>query len=263
MVHILYGFYYSKVCTHSARHRVGKKKIPGRAVPSARAAGGKHKVKTMRDTLDLSRRRPRRWPWAAAMALLTAGFVTALLLGARELYGARAAALEQENAALRDRLARGAHTALENEALRTLVGCKTVSAALQPAYLAARWPGGFAVASTQAQPGNAVLDRRGRFAGTVTDVSRGVALVRRGTPAGLCGTVLGLLDGNVLTELPLHNGLEQGALVTTPDGHWLGTLAEPPTAAPDDLTEQARLTDTADLWDWIYFVVTDARQHAP
>ena len=263
MVHILYGFYYSKVCARSARHRVRKKQIPGRAVSSVRPAGGKRKVKMMRDTLDLSRRRPRRWPWAAAMALLTAGFAAALLLGARELYGAKAAALEQENAALRDRLARGAHTALENEALRTLTGCETIPTALQPAYLAARWPGGFAVASRQAQPGDAVLDRRGRFAGTVTDVSRGVAVVHRGTPAGLCGTVLGLLDGNVLTALPLHNGLEPGTLVTTPDGHWLGTLAEAPAAAPDDLTEQARLTDTADLWDWIYFVVTDAPQGAP
>ena len=62
---------------------------------------------------------------------------------------------------------------------------------------------------------------------------------------------MGLLRGETLTVLPVPVTLEEGTLVTTPEGLWLGTLAETPVA--EGLTASARLRDTACMTDWLYF----------
>ena len=42
--------------------------------------------------------------------------------------------------------------------------------------------------------------------------------------------------------------------MTTPGGDWLGTLTGTPATGADGLTARTTLTDTANLWDTVYFV---------
>lgn len=215
----------------------------------------------MRDSLVLARRPPRRgwrrWRRWAVPALLVWLCLPALAFGADRLlaahYAGRLDGLTAENAALRRDLAACAHLAEENEALRSLLGSARAAGSWQPAWAAARWPGGFALAG-EAEPGAAVLDRYGRYAGEVTGTALGLLAVERGTPAGLVGGTVGLLRDGVLTGLPLHSGLAAGDVVTTPAGHWLGRLREAPASDADGLTAHAALEDTADMADLLYFV---------
>lgn len=208
-------------------------------------------------TLDLSRRRRRRWPWAGAAVVLLCVCLPVLLRWAdRALalhYTDRLTALEKQTAALRTELAAASRAAAENEALRTLLGSIEVTESLTPARTVGWFPDGFWLAGDW-ETGAAVLDRQGRYAGAVTGSAQGISTVKRGTPAGLVGGAVGLLEGGTLIALPLHSGLEAGAVVTVPGGHWLGALAEAP--ADGSLTASAELTDTADLADLVYFVCT-------
>ncbi len=214
----------------------------------------------MGQSLVFSPRRPR-WRWrcgllAAALVALWLGLPW-LVRGADALlaghYAARLAALEADNAALHAQLAQTAGMAQENKAMRTLLGSERTEGSWQPAQTVARWPGGLLLAG-EGEPGAAVLDRYGRYAGEVTAASRGLLTVQRGTPAGLVGEALGLLKGARLTGLPIHSGLAAGDVVMTPGGHWLGRLAEAPAADSDGLTAHAVLEDTADMGDLLYFV---------
>ena len=58
----------------------------------------------------------------------------------------------------------------------------------------------------------------------------------------------------MLTGLPADCGLAAGTVVTTPDGCWLGALAEAPGPDGGGLTARAPLTDTADLGSTVFFV---------
>lgn len=212
----------------------------------------------MRDSLVLARRPPRRrWVRRAVLVLLAWLCLPFAAHGADRLlaahYSAGLAALADENAALHGELAAAAGMAEENEALRSLLGSQRAAGSWQPARVVARWPGGFALAG-EAEPGAAVLDRYGRYAGEVTAAALGLLTVQRGTPAGLAGEAVGLVRNNVLTGLPLHSGLAAGDVVTTPAGLWLGRLAAEPAADADGLTTHAVLEDTADMTDFLYFI---------
>lgn len=208
----------------------------------------------MRDALfgPVRRRRRRRWLPAAIVALWLAAPL--LLAGTDALLRRHSsrelAALEQQTRTLRLRLADCADAAEENQALRQALGSREPGWQLSPARVTAYLPDGFVLACG-APPGTPVLDRQGRWAGQVTASAGGLCTVFRGSPAGLAGTAVGLVRDGVLTGLPVPVTLEAGTVVTTPEGLWLGTLAEAP--CPDGLTAAAPLTDTADMADWLYF----------
>lgn len=204
--------------------------------------------------------RPRRRKWRRAAAVLLGALalwfaVPAVVRGAdaalRDRYARDMTALETENRALRSRLAACADAAEENAVLRQTLESRPAGWRLTPARTVSLLPDGFLLAGS-APAGTAVLDRNGRWAGQVTVSGHGLCTVQRGTPAGLAGTAVGLVKGRYLTGLPVPVTLEQGALVTTPEGLWLGTLAQAPVAR--GLTASARLTDTADMGDWLYFL---------
>jgi len=212
------------------------------------------------------RRRPlRRFVFflvlaASVACVLPFGWAQAAQL--RDLFVSRyAAALEEENAALHRELAACASAARENAALRAFLGGSHPDGDWQPAHLVARWPGRLLL-SGKAPVGAAVLDRRGRFAGSVISLNRDTVTVALAADddcpvAGLAGGLAGILQrsGTVWELTGLSNtAIETGTIVTTPDGYWLGRLAHTPAPAPDGLTAAARLTDTADLSDSIYFV---------
>lgn len=235
----------------------------------------------MHSGLELARPRRRKHWWVAVAACLL--FVAALPRLAALLpagwsrldlaladwvlprYTQRLDALEQQNAALHAQLARAENALAENDALRRLLGSTAISGQWQPARVVARTTKHLILAGTAAE-GAAVLDPQGRYAGRVTGCRRDdtceVALA--GTDdapcAGLCGTQAGLLaDGTpwVLTGLPADCGLAAGAVVTTPGGYWLGTLAEAPQPEEDGLTARAALTDIADLDSTVFFVQSE------
>lgn len=177
-------------------------------------------------------------------------------------YTRRLTALQQQNAELHSRLAQAETALAENEALRSLLGCERVQGSWQPARVVRCLPQGVTLACRGAM-GAAVLDPQGRWAGRVTavyeDGTRFATLAGQAedAEAGLAGNCAGLLDirdGWVLTSLPADSGLAAGTVVTTPEGLWLGTLAEAPTPAADGLTAAAPLTDTADLGSTVFFV---------
>lgn len=218
--------------------------------------------------LDLSLRpRRRRWrliPLLAALALLAGPWLAAAVPGAAARldravgarYTAQLDALQAENAALRRRLAQSADAVAENDALRQLVGSGRVNGSATPARVMARGVGCFTLACPGAAAGAAVLDAGGRYAGRVTAVDGDTCTVALAPVAGLCGGHAGLVTPGqwTLTGLPADCGLQAGALVTTPGGDWLGTLADAPVPDADGLTARATLTDTADLWGSVYFV---------
>lgn len=207
----------------------------------------------MKDVLFAAPRRRRRGRWLAGLLALwlVLPLAAAGLDGAlRSRYAHAMDALEAENRALRLQLAALADAAEQNTALRQALGSRPEGWTLTPARVAARLPDGFVLAS-DCPAGTPVLDRQGRWAGQVTDSAAGLCRVERGTPAGLAGDAVGLLEGATLTGLPVPVTMEAGTVVITPEGFWLGTLAEPPT--PQGLTAAAPLTDTADLCDWLYF----------
>lgn len=232
----------------------------------------------MHSGLELARpRRHKRWwiavtgvlllavalPWLAA--LLPAGWFRIDRVLANRLlpgYTQQLDTLEQQNAALHAQLARVENALAENDSLRRLLGSTTVTGQWQPARVVARTADHLVLAGTAAE-GAAVLDPQGRYAGRVARCRRDdtceVALA--GTDdapcAGLCGPQAGLLaDGTpwVLTGLPADSDLTAGAVVTTPGGYWLGSLAEAPQPEENGLTARAALTDTADLGSTVFFV---------
>lgn len=218
--------------------------------------------------LDLSHsRRRRRWwllplvlaavllagPWLAAVVPGTAASI-GRFVGAR--YTAQIDALQAENFTLHQQLARSADALAENDALRRLVGCGRVSAAVAPARVLARGVGGFTLACPGAVSGARRAGRRRAVCGHRHRRGRRhctVALVRT---AGLCGAYAGLVTPGIwqLTGLPADCGLVAGDVVTTPSGDWLGTLAAAPMPDTDGLTASAALADTADLCASVYFV---------
>lgn len=234
----------------------------------------------MQGGLELARpkRRRVRWWWglplvAAALwwglprlaAALPAGLAQAdaALAGVvAPLYTQRLETLQQQNAALHARLARAETALAENEALRSLLGCGRVTGSWQPARVVQRRPQEVTLAC-RGTVGAAVTDPLGRWAGRVVAVYEdGTCLAalagqEDAAVAGLAGDCAGLLEtggGWTLTALPADSGLTAGTVVTTPEGDWLGTLAEAPTPAEDGLTAAAPLTDTADLGSTVFFV---------
>lgn len=218
--------------------------------------------------LDFSRSRPRRWrrflPLALAALLLALPRLAALVPAAVALadraigahYTARLDTLQQENFALHRRLAESADALAENRALRQLVNSgRTVSGAV-PARVTTRRADGFTLACPGAATGQSVLDAGGRYAGSVTAVEGDCCTVTFAATAGLCGAYAGLVTPGqwVLTGLPADCALAAGDIVTTPGGDWLGTLTGTPATGADGLTARTTLTDTANLWDTVYFV---------
>lgn len=235
----------------------------------------------MHGGLELARpRRRRRMVWVAASLFLVAGLwagvpflragVSAGLaqckawVGDRFLshYTEQLTALQEQNAELHRRLARAEEAVAENEAMRRVLGCTLPEGSWQPARVVARRGDSATLACTAAK-GDAVLDAGGRYAGQVVQVcDNGTCIFAfagsdGAACAGLCGTAAGLLEqqnGWVLTGLPADSGLAAGSVVTTPDGCWLGTLAETPQPEDNGLTARAALTDTADLNSTVFFV---------
>lgn len=172
--------------------------------------------------------------------------------------------LEAQNARLRSRLAAMAGLQAENQALRQLLDSPRAeqAAGAQPLPVVRRSPEGLALAGS-ARAGQAVLDPQGRFIGrTVSDpdAEPGTLPVEDadGTPClagGLCGVLTRENGSWYLDGLPRHSGLAAGCLVTTPDGHWVGVLAAPPTEDSTGLCGRAPLTDTADPDAGVLFVV--------
>ena len=217
--------------------------------------------------LDLSghRRRSRWWlvPVLAALLLILprlAVLPPAAARWAEGFFGAHYAAqletLRQENFALHRLLAQSADAQAENEALRQLVGCGRSVTGVTPARVMARTAGGFILACPDAAPGDAVLDAAGRYAGTVTTADGDCCAAAFSATAGLCGAYAGLVTPGKwqLTDLPADCTLAAGDIVTTAGGDWLGTLAEAPVPDAAGLTARAALTDTAELYDAVYFV---------
>lgn len=234
----------------------------------------------MRGGLELARpRRHRAARWLAV--LLAAGVLwwglprlgAALPAGLRRAdgllgdyfvpqYTQRLETLQRRNAELHARLALAETALAENEAMRSLLGSPHTQDNWLPARVVQRDPGGVTLAC-RAAAGAAVTDPQGRWAGRVTAAAqdgtcRVVFAGQEDAPvAGLAGDCAGLLEvrgGWTLTGLPADCGLSAGAVVTTPDGHWLGTLAQAPAPAADGLTAAAPLTDTADLSSTVFFV---------
>ncbi|MGN0984475.1 MAG: hypothetical protein ACI4OI_06500 [Gemmiger sp.] len=211
----------------------------------------------MRETLVLARPRRRRWRPLIMLAVLAVVCLPAAVRGADRLlavhYTNALTDVQAENAALRTELAQSAALEMENEALRALLGSERVQGSWQPQWAAAHWPGGFALAGA-AEVGAAVVDPQGRYAGEVTASTRWLCVVTRGTPAGLAGGTMGLLQGRTLTGLAVNSGLTAGSVVYTPGGLWLGRLAAAPENDASGLTAHAPLTDTAGLGELLYFV---------
>lgn len=222
------------------------------------------------------RRKIHRWwlvPLAAAVlwwglprlgAALPAGLNRADRMLAEHFvphYTERLTGLQQQNAGLHARLAQAENALAENEALRSLLDCRRVTGSWQPARVVQRHPQGVTLAC-RAVTGASVADPLGRWAGQVTAVYQdgtcAVTFAGQETPvAGLCGDCAGLLEtqgGWRLTGLPADSGLQAGAVVTTPDGTWLGTLARDPVPEADGLTANVPLADTADLGSTVFFV---------
>ena len=207
----------------------------------------------MKDALFGRPRRKRRNLWLPGVLALWLAAPLALAgadAALRSRYAAGMAALEAENRALHNQLAENAHAAEENAVLRQALDSRPDGWTLTPVRAVAWLPDGFVLAA-ELPADTPVLDRFGRWAGRVTAAAHGLCTVERGTPAGLTGTSVGLLRGDALTGLPVPVTLEAGALVTTPEGLWLGTLAGTPVA--QGLTASARLRDTACMTDWLYF----------
>ena len=207
----------------------------------------------MKDALFGRPRQRRRRLWLPGVLALWLAAPLALAgadAALRSRYAAGMAELEAENRALRSQLAEKANAAGENAVLRQALGSRPEGWTLTPVRALAWLPDGFVLAAPLPVD-TPVLDRFGRWAGQVTAEGHGLCTVERGTPAGLAGTGVGLLRGETLTGLPVPVTLEEGTLVTTPEGLWLGTLAETPVA--EGLTASARLRDTACMTDWLYF----------
>lgn len=217
--------------------------------------------------LDLSgHRRRRQWwlvPVLAALLLALPRLAVLPPAAARWAegffgthYAAQLETLRKENFALHRLLAQSADARAENDALRQLVGCGRSVTGVTPARVTARTVNGFTLACPDAAPGDAVLDAAGRYAGTVTATDGGCCTVAFSAAAGLCGAYAGLVTPGKwqLTGLPADCALTVGDIVTTADGDWLGTLAEAPIPDADGLTASAALTDTAELYDAVYFV---------
>lgn len=233
----------------------------------------------MRDGLDLSRRtlrRARHRPLrlCAILAGVAAALAAAAVLWGLDLprrlddclavrYETQAAALRQEIFVLRAQLAAHTDDAQENAALRDLIGSSAAKDAVwQPFKVAARWPGGF-LPGRELTPGAAVLDRKGRFAGTVAQ-NGAVDLAGIGAGAVPCtvGPALGVLtrrgDALVLTGLPRDCAAAAGDTVVTARGeHWVGTAAAPPALDDAGLTAELILQDTAGGTDYLYFAEGD------
>lgn len=229
------------------------------------------------NSFDLAARPRRRWAkWlrrllalatlCAAVPVLRAaapalrdGLAACLAPG----WAAEQQALEAENLALRSELADAADLRTENAALRTLLHSPAPRpAALYTARTLAQSGAGVLLwcAEGGPVPGAAVLDRRGRFAGRAATVEG--SLIWAPAPEGeacFVGEDPALLhctaDGWFVTGLPVPSAAKKGALVTTPEGYWLGRLADDPTPEPDTggLTAAAPLQDTAAA-DSRYFV---------
>lgn len=235
----------------------------------------------MHGGLELARpRRRSKFLRVAAVLLLTAGvwlglpYLRAALPAAiarcrdavgdwvRPGYTARLEALQQENADLHHQLARSEAAAAENDAMRQLLGVPLPEGRWQPGRVVARRGDGAVLACT-AEPGAPVVDAQGRYAGQVVEAeTNGSCLFafagsEEAPCAGLCGTAAGLLERRgdwVLTGLPADCSLAAGSVVTTPEGCWLGTLAEVPQPDRDGLTARATLADTAALDSTVFFV---------
>lgn len=232
----------------------------------------------MRGGLKLAKPRPRRrWP-LVAVGLVLAGLALPRLwaavpsaaewagraLGDRLLsgYTRRLTELEQQNAGLHHQLARAEEALAENEALHTFLDSGRAQGSWQPVRVVARYPGGATLACAAGE-GTPVLDPGGRYAGRVVQSSRNdtCQVAWAGTQqdpcAGLSGSFAGLLerqDGWILTGLPADCGLTAGAIVTTPGGYWLGTLADAPQPDGDGLNAWAPLQDIADENSTVFFV---------
>lgn len=235
----------------------------------------------MHGGLELARPKPRRKGWKILVAALLAaalagGFPrlaavlpagTAWLDGALgrwfvPQYTERLENLQQQNAALHQQLAQAEIALAENDALRSLLDCGRVTGGWQPARVTVRQTDGVTL-NCSAPAGTPVMDPLGRYAGRVTadngnDTCQVAFAGSEADPcAGLSGTAAGLLARKgdwLLTELPADCGLAAGAVVTTPGGYWLGTLAEAPCPDGSGLTATAALTDTADLDSTVFFV---------
>lgn len=229
--------------------------------------------------LDLARPRRRGWRWLLVPPVLLALWLAAPRLAAAAPAGAawlrtavgdlllpaytgELADLQRQNADLHSRLAQAAGAEAENEALRQLVGAARPEGSWQPARVVERRGDTLTLACT-AEVGAPVLDPQGRYAGRVVDCGgdgtcRAALAGTGGDPcAGLAGAFAGMLDrrdGWALTGLPADCGLAAGTVVTTPDGCWLGALAEAPGPDGGGLTARAPLTDTADLGSTVFFV---------
>lgn len=231
--------------------------------------------------LDLSlRRRPRRrlrrllglvalcaaLPFLRAAAAAAPGWLAARLAPA---WAAERQALEADNAALHAGLAASAGLQAENAALRTLLHSPAPRpAALAPARALAHCTAGTLLwcSGDCPAPGAAVLDCRGRLAGRV-DWAQG-ALAWAPAPDGAACFVgedpaLLCCEGEAwrVTGLPVPVTARAGALVTTPDGLWLGRLAAAPApeAAGGGLTATAPLRDTAQTDGSRYFVAVEEK----
>lgn len=235
----------------------------------------------MHGGLELARPRPHRrwWKWLAAAvlaaALLWGGprLAAALPAGAVWLdetlgrwfvsqYQGRLEALQQQNAALHRQLAAAEAVLAENEALRSLLDCNRVTGRWQPARAIVRQADSVTL-NCAAEAGAPVVDPLGRYAGRViADNGNDTCTVafagsEKDPCAGLSGAAAGLLERRghwLLTDLSADCGLAAGAVVTTPGGYWLGTLAAAPEPEEDGLTATAPLTDTADLDSTVFFV---------
>lgn len=247
--------------------------MAGVKAPRGEGESGMHRY----NGFDLAARPPRRWvKWLRrllALAVLCAA-VPVLRAAAPALrdglaaclapgWAAERQVLESENAALREELAAAADLQTENAALRALLHSPVPRpAALCPARALAHSGAGVLLwcDDESIQPGAAVLDRCGRFAGRAAAV-RGLAVWVPSPEGEACfvGEDPALLHGTAagwcVTGLPVPAAARKGALVTTPEGHWLGRLAADPTPEQNagGLTASAPLTDTAKE-DSRYFV---------
>ncbi|MBE5038342.1 hypothetical protein INF35_11145 [Subdoligranulum sp. DSM 109015] len=200
--------------------------------------------------------------WLAALPQQADEFIGSRLL---PRYTGRLEALQAENAALRAELAETSSLQAENAALRTLLQSPRAAAlqGAQPMQVAERWLDGFALAGS-AEPGSAVLDPYGRFAGRIANsdeqTSPGILQVAsaEGTPClagGYCG-VLTVEGGQwYLDGLPRHCGLAVDTVVTTADGYWVGRLAAVPTEDETGLCARALLDDVAEESSSVYFAI--------
>lgn len=202
-------------------------------------------------------------PWLAAAFPAGWGYLDRLLAShVAPRYEERLAELTEQNAALHHQLATAETALAENEALRSLLDSQRVTGRWLPARVVTRQPNGVTLGCAAAV-GAAVVDPQGRYVGRVVesrsdDTCRIAFAGTEESPcAGLSGGFSGLLErhgGWVLTGLPADCGLPAGAVVTTPGGYWLGTLAEVPQPDDDGLTASAGLHDTADQNSLVFFV---------